>query len=187
MLLLRLRFRVSSSPCTSPWRTRQGNLVKRVLAKGVEGQKSETVQRRLIETHLILEPPLSINHFHLWHVPLLLSELMLVQLAVATLAQEARSSQKPGSLTPWIAQPQLAPTAGLCYRDLCVRAVSLFLLTLRNAGGFTLPCLPLFPCNVYLYASDTFNLLAAVLFYLAAKAGPCEYCRNMGMLVSTCQ
>lgn len=39
--------------------------------------------------------------------------------------------------------------AGLCFRDLCVCMVSLFLLTLRNAAGLTKSCLPFSPCDVW--------------------------------------
>jgi len=53
---------------------------------------------------------------------LLLSELMLVQLALVSVVQDARFSQKPGSLMPQITQSQLTQIMGLCLGHLCVRS-----------------------------------------------------------------
>lgn len=98
--------------------------------------------------HLVPGPPLSIHHFHLWNVLLFLSELILVQLAIAAYAHDLRPSQKPGSVMPWITQPQLAQILGFVSGTI-VSAVSLFLLTLRNAAGFRLSCLPFSPYDVW--------------------------------------
>lgn len=54
--------------------------------------------------------------------------------------------------------------AGLCFRDLCVCTVSLFLLTLRSAAGFKLSCLPFSPCDVWFVTSF------AVLFGICSRS-----------------